>query len=52
MEYRDEDGWYECAYESALLAGSEGLVWKTPHTRWIEIDDTEDLAAAWLLANA
>jgi len=46
MDTRGEDGWYENAFERALLSGATAGVWSVPHPRWVEIDDAADVVTA------
>jgi choline kinase len=44
------DAWYEHAVGETAAAGAPWWVWPTPSSRWVEIDDDGDYAAAAAIA--
>ena len=46
----DADQWYEEAIGRTAQRGVPWVVWETPDSNWIEIDDADDYAAATRLA--
>jgi hypothetical protein len=48
----DADQWYERAIGNSAARGTGWTVWPTPDSRWVEIDDEADRAAAERLEGA